>query len=119
MASEAPKELQKTCRHCLKRFLSSENFDKACRYHPESFTGETAQRWMAPGETEGGGDVHDFYSCCGSRARADPGCCYTRHSAFGEPEEIMQRRPGMGIPTESSVTSALESLNCELGKRDD
>jgi len=85
----------RTCRICTKQF--TENHDRACSYHPESYTGETAQRWMAPGETKDAAVVHNFYSCCGSQSREAPGCCWTRHVTFDEPESTSFRKPGMGI----------------------
>lgn len=35
--------------------------------------GETAQRWAAPGENEGGAVVHYFWTCCGSHDSDSPG----------------------------------------------
>jgi hypothetical protein len=96
------REMNPTCRYCEKQFIRDQNHSKACRYHPESFTGETAQRWAAPGETKDGGKVHNFWSCCGADSILAPGCCYTGHSAFGEPESIDLRLPGMGIEEKSS-----------------
>ena len=37
----------RTCRTCKTQFTV--NSDRACVYHPESFSGETAQRWLPPG----------------------------------------------------------------------
>jgi len=95
--------VSKTCRLCLKKFDEKENNDRACAFHPESFSGETAQRWMAPGETEGGSVVHNFYSCCGNRERESPGCCFTRHKTFDEQGDDWGRRPGMGIGGEEKA----------------
>lgn len=67
---------KRTCRKCHNQFFPLENSDKACPYHPESFAGETAQRWLPPGVTEGGAVVHYFYTCCGERNVNSPGCCY-------------------------------------------
>lgn len=88
-----------TCRRCHTSFDPSSNTDSACIYHPESWCGETAQRWMAPGETKGGGDIHSFYSCCGASDPAAGGCCATRHEGYDEPESGggWGRRPDMGI----------------------
>lgn len=66
---------------------------------------------MDPGETAGAGTVHEFYSCCGALFRDAPGCCYSPHSAFGEPEDTMMRRPGMGIPTEGDVIGEIVKMN--------
>ena len=85
------------CRYCERPFIREENHSKACRNHPESFTGETAQRWSAPGENKDGGKVHNFWSCCGSNSLTAPGCCYSRHIAYGESESIDLRLPGQGV----------------------
>jgi len=85
----------RTCRLCNKKF--TENGPKACRRHPESFSGETAQRWLPPGETQGGGVIHNFYSCCGNPDMNSPGCCWSPHVGYDEPESTDLRLPGMGI----------------------
>lgn len=41
--------LPRTCRTCKTKFTT--NNKRACVYHPESFSGETAQRWLPPGDT--------------------------------------------------------------------
>eukprot|EP01041_Mallomonas_annulata_P015217 gene15217-32239_t len=82
----------RTCKICLLKFDKALNGPRECRYHPESFSGETAQRWMAPGETIGGGVVHNFYSCCGGQLNA-PGCCWTPHRSFDEPDDVKFRQP--------------------------
>lgn len=45
--------IQRTCRTCMQKFNIDSNNDNSCRYHPESYAGETAQRWLAPGVTQG------------------------------------------------------------------
>jgi hypothetical protein len=101
----------KKCRNCMSNFTPEDNHDKACKYHPESFSGETAQRWMAPGDTEGAGDIHCFWSCCGSGDVNSTGCCYTHHTGFGEPDDTSQRRPGMGV--EEAPTTSGETIKRE------
>mmetsp|Transcript_55002 Transcript_55002/g.108636 ORF Transcript_55002/g.108636 Transcript_55002/m.108636 type:complete len:98 (+) Transcript_55002:105-398(+) len=91
--NDSPKLAARTCRICTKQF--TENGDKACRYHPESYSGETAQRWLPPG-SKGGDAVHNFYTCCGGDLES-PGCCWTRHRTFDEPEDVGMRQPGMGV----------------------
>eukprot|EP01039_Chlorochromonas_danica_P000124 gene125-132_t len=89
------KAVSRTCRICLMQF--KENSPLACVFHPESYAGETAQRWMAPGETKGAADIYNFYSCCGGDLRS-PGCCRGPHKTFDEPEvDFSQRRPGMAV----------------------
>jgi hypothetical protein len=97
VSASAKGEKQITCRHCLQSFNPALNHSKACRYHPEYFSGETAQRWLPPGETKGGGVIHNFWSCCGSYDELALGCCFTAHAAFGDMGDYSLRRPGMGI----------------------
>ena len=99
LSSKVVKKVVKiSCRRCHEQFDPTNNSDKACVFHPESWCGETAQRWMAPGETEGGGDIHNFYSCCGASAIRSTGCCATRHEGYDEPESSdWGRRPSMGL----------------------
>lgn len=80
------------CQTCLQIF--SENGPKACRFHPESYSGETSQRWRAPGDT-GGGDIHFFWTCCGAGDKNAKGCSAKPHISFDEDEEPTGRRPGM------------------------
>ncbi len=89
-----------TCSRCHTSYDPETNSESSCRYHPESYSGETAQRWMAPGETEGGGTIHNFFSCCADPDPKSEGCCATRHTSYDEPEDTAAswgRRPGMGI----------------------
>ena len=100
---ERLKDVQKktvkiTCRRCHNLFDPCANTDSSCIYHPESWCGETAQRWLAPGEMKGGGEIYSFYSCCGSSDPAATGCCSARHQGYDEPEcDSWGRRPNMGI----------------------
>jgi len=72
-----------TCRRCLSQFERHKNNPTACRFHPESYSGETKQRWAPPGE-ENCGDVHFFWSCCGDGDRDSPGCCTAAHVGFDD-----------------------------------
>jgi hypothetical protein len=83
------------CRTCHSEFDTSLNTEKSCRFHPESFCGETAQRWMEPGQTKGAGVIHQFYSCCGATTVDYPGCCSTFHKTFDEEENEWGRKPNM------------------------
>mmetsp|Transcript_10165 Transcript_10165/g.9855 ORF Transcript_10165/g.9855 Transcript_10165/m.9855 type:complete len:114 (+) Transcript_10165:121-462(+) len=93
--ASTPPKLPRTCRTCKMKFTV--NSDRACIHHPESFSGETAQRWLPPGVTEGGAVIHNFYTCCGNRDQMSLGCCWMRHLTYDDAEEIAMRRPGMGI----------------------
>ena len=42
--------LPRTCRTCKQLFTV--NHARACVFHPESFSGETAQRWLPPGNAQ-------------------------------------------------------------------
>ena len=46
------------------------------------FHDTTAQRWLPPGETKGGGIVYNFYSCCGATDVNAPGCCARKHFTY-------------------------------------
>lgn len=74
----ASDETPRTCRLCHAAFLPRLNTPSSCRHHPESYTGETAQRWLAPGDKEHRNDIHFFYTCCG-QALGSSGCCYSPH----------------------------------------
>lgn len=99
-SSKVKSTIRSTCSRCHTSYDPETNDEGSCLYHPESFCGETAQRWMAPGETEGAGNIHNFYSCCSNPDPNSPGCCATRHQSYDEPEDHASswgRRPGMGI----------------------
>lgn len=87
----------RTCCVCHQQFTV--NHDKVCVYHPESYSGETAQRWLPPGVTDGGGIVYNFYSCCGAPDINAPGCCARKHFTYDTDDApgLEQRRPGMGL----------------------
>lgn len=72
------------CQRCHADFSAASNHELACVFHAESWSGETAQRWLAPGVERGGARVHVFYSCCGAGARDAVGCCAGRHVGFDE-----------------------------------
>ena len=96
----------RTCRTCKQKFTT--NHDDACSFHPESYAGETAQRWMAPGETKGAGEIHFFFSCCRGTLES-AGCCRRRHLTFDDPDDYTQLRPGMHQNYELEIR--LESMN--------
>ena len=87
----------RTCRSCKQQFTT--NHARACRIHKESYSGETAQRWMNPGETEGGGIVHYFWTCCGKEDVNAIGCCAQKHLTYDDPDDDNSygRKPGDGI----------------------
>lgn len=98
--------LNRTCQRCHGLFNLGTNTNLSCLYHPESFGGETAQRWMAPGDTAGAGTVHTFWSCCGSHNINSTGCCSALHASFdGETThtgdmaaaDLWGKRPGMSF----------------------
>jgi hypothetical protein len=89
-------EAERTCRRCHQSFLPSQNSAAACRYHPEIFSGETKQRWMESGESlekarkDGSlGEIHYFWTCCGSGDKKATGCRATRHSTYDDPPDTL------------------------------
>ena len=59
----ADEEKSRMCRRCKQDFKPSKNDATSCRYHPEIFSGETKQRWMTAGDTNGLGEIHYFWTC--------------------------------------------------------
>ena len=106
VALSNPLALNRTCQRCHCSFNLGANTEQSCWYHPESYGGETAQRWLAPGDaTGGGGAVFNFWSCCGGGDVRARGCCSTLHRSFdGETnalgdvaaeDDVWGKRPGM------------------------
>ncbi len=77
-----PSALLKTCKRCHQQF-DPRNTERTCRYHPHAFAGETAQRWLPPGENHGeGSKVVYHWWCCSSTNRDEPGCEVTTHEGY-------------------------------------
>jgi len=85
-AEEVPVGGWKTCRRCQGKFHEGTRIG-GCTFHPESFSGETAQRWLPPGVTEGGGDVHYFWTCCGHADKDHPGCSTKDHASYDDDDD--------------------------------
>jgi len=97
--------MDRTCQRCHSSFNLGANREPECFFHAERFGGETVQRWLAPGDTAGAGEVKAFWSCCGNGDLQGEGCCSAvRRSFDGETdgaggvagEDVWGRRPGMG-----------------------
>ena len=73
-----------SCRRCHAHFDPQSNHAQACRLHSEGFSGETRQRWAAPGDEAKGGAVSFFYSCCGAANIDAPGCTASHHVSYDE-----------------------------------
>jgi hypothetical protein len=77
------------CRRCTTRFDPNRGRDpNGCGYHPESWSGETKQRWSVSGDNAGGSEVHYFWSCCGKAEQDAPGCKFSHHRTFDEEDEL-------------------------------
>ncbi|KAG8458885.1 hypothetical protein KFE25_004219 [Diacronema lutheri] len=76
------------CRRCTHFFDAKHRAADGCQFHPESWSGETKQRWAAPGENDGASDVHYFWSCCGASERDAPGCKRAAHCTFDEEDTL-------------------------------
>ena len=101
---------RKVCSAYVSAFLFKSTYLIWC-----SYSGETAQRWLAPGDTKGGGIVHNFYTCCGG-AKDSPGCCARPHITFDEPEEFSLRKPGMGVDEDGTYELRKELSTISMNK---
>ena len=82
-ATWPPAAVSQLCSRCKQHFnplVDARN----CVHHPGFFSGETAQRWMAPGETQGASTMHYFWSCCGAADASHPGCERTSHTSYDD-----------------------------------
>jgi hypothetical protein len=87
--TEPPKQvLLSVCQRCKERFDASSRDPKGCVYHPQSWCGETAQRWLPPGSNANGAEVHFFWTCCGHASSDAPGCRRAAHVTFDEPDDL-------------------------------
>ena len=75
------------CRRCGVKYLQARNQVGDCKFHGEAFSGETKQRWQAPGDpNHDGNEIQFFYSCCGNSNENSEGCSLGRHISYDEPE---------------------------------
>jgi hypothetical protein len=72
------------CQRCKSNYDPAQNNQFSCNIHPESYTGETAQRWKSPGDEFGGAKIHVFYTCCGASEINSLGCSLYRHYSYNE-----------------------------------
>lgn len=59
----------KTCRHCGREYMESENFNWSCRTHHSEFGGE-------------------MWWCCGKLGKEAPGCKYAKHEAKDDDDDM-------------------------------
>ncbi|CAM6086126.1 unnamed protein product [Calypogeia fissa] len=79
----------RTCRNCKKPFDSSQNHPRACRFHTAHFGGETKRKFESvytggTMDTVGGGEITQYWHCCGSPDPFDPGCEAAPHSTYDD-----------------------------------
>jgi len=78
-----PSALLRTCKRCHTQFNVRTNNPRACRYHLHTFAGETAQRWLPPGQNNGEGRRVVFHWwCCSSEDENAPGCETRAHESY-------------------------------------
>ncbi|CAD7949045.1 unnamed protein product [Amoebophrya sp. A25] len=74
--------------HEGRKVVEAKRDPTACRFHPEAYSQETAQRWLEPGSTENGSRTETFWTCCGAAAYDAPGCRTSWHITFDEEDTI-------------------------------
>ncbi|KAG6548063.1 hypothetical protein Mapa_010497 [Marchantia paleacea] len=79
----------RTCRHCKQPFDPETNHPRACRFHTAHFGGETKRKFESvytggTMDTLGGGEIVEYWHCCGSKDRFDPGCEAAPHSSYDD-----------------------------------
>ncbi|BBN02059.1 hypothetical protein MPTK1_2g12410 [Marchantia polymorpha subsp. ruderalis] len=81
--------MMRTCRQCKQPFDPETNDPRACRFHTAHFGGETKRKFESvytggTMDTVGGGEIVEYWHCCGSKDRFDPGCEAAPHSSYDD-----------------------------------
>jgi hypothetical protein len=79
----------RTCRICKKLFQPIHNHPQACRYHTAHFGGETKRKFESVYTggtltTVGGGEIVQYWHCCGVADPFDGGCEAAPHMSYDD-----------------------------------
>ncbi|CAM6013134.1 unnamed protein product [Sphagnum balticum] len=79
----------RTCRICKKLFQPVHNHPQACRYHTAHFGGETKRKFESVYTggtltTVGGGEIVQYWHCCGVTDPFDGGCEAAPHMSYDD-----------------------------------
>ncbi|CAK9221898.1 unnamed protein product [Sphagnum troendelagicum] len=79
----------RTCRICKKLFQPIHNHPQACRYHTAHFGGETKRKFESVYTggtltTVGGGEIVQYWHCCGVTDPFDGGCEAAPHMSYDD-----------------------------------
>ncbi|KAH8935203.1 hypothetical protein BDL97_17G017200 [Sphagnum fallax] len=79
----------RTCRICKKPFQPVHNHPQACRYHTAHFGGETKRKFESVYTggtltTVGGGEIVQYWHCCGVTDPFDGGCEAAPHVSYDD-----------------------------------
>ncbi|XP_024357188.1 uncharacterized protein [Physcomitrium patens] len=92
VSGSGEKEVQvelRTCRSCKQKYNPLENHPRACRFHTAHFGGETKRKFESvytggTMDTVGGGEISQYWHCCGSEDPFDPGCEAAPHMSYDD-----------------------------------
>ncbi|KAL5726672.1 hypothetical protein ACHQM5_009693 [Ranunculus cassubicifolius] len=87
-----PKEqssIKQTCKNCKTQFDPLLNHPQACRFHTNHFGGETKRKFESVHSggtmsTPNGGQVFQYWHCCGAEDPFDPGCTAAPHASYDD-----------------------------------
>lgn len=87
--SEVPIRTHKTCKNCKTQFDPALNHPCSCRFHTAHFGGETKRKFESvytggTMSTPDGGQVFQYWHCCGSEDPFDPGCTSAPHMSYDD-----------------------------------
>ncbi|KMZ75247.1 hypothetical protein ZOSMA_117G00650 [Zostera marina] len=79
----------RTCKNCKTQFDPNLNHPTACRYHTAHFGGETKRKFESvytggTMNTSEGGNILQYWHCCGSEDPFDCGCTSAPHSSYDD-----------------------------------
>ncbi|KAL3697485.1 hypothetical protein R1sor_011561 [Riccia sorocarpa] len=88
-AGGKPSSTLRTCRNCKQQFDPETNHPRACRFHTAHFGGETKRKFESvytggTMNTIGGGEIVEYWHCCGNKDRFDPGCEAAPHASYDD-----------------------------------